>query len=312
MLGADVLERGDAGAGLRLVYSQPDRRTDAELEALAGEHVHAHDVDYLLRGSIGAAFGVTDRLTISAELPYIHRDDLRAGDHSHSGGTVTNEVVRLGTVAGVGDASVLAKYKLVGGPGEGLALIGGVKLPTGSTRKRSIGGERLETEHQPGTGSWDPVFGAASSVQLGAVRLDASALYQISGKGAQHTRLGDRMQGGIALSHRFGPPDHHDEAEVHVHADGQQHVHEAPEPHGHQSWDAFVELTGEWEGRQTVDGEVEEDSGGSAVWLSPGARFNAAAGWSAAASVGLPMWQDIRPSHSDNAFRVMLSLAKGF
>ena len=46
-----------------------------------------------LNAAAGAAYGVTDRLTISAELPYIRRDHLREGEHSHSGGVAINEVV---------------------------------------------------------------------------------------------------------------------------------------------------------------------------------------------------------------------------
>ena len=91
--------------------------------------------------------------------------------------------------------------------------------------------------------------------------------------GAQRTRLGDRLQGGIALSHRFGgeePPEHHHDA--------------GSEPHHHDaaprsaSWDAFVELAGEWEGRQTIAGEVEAQSGGAWAWVAPGVRYNAASG----------------------------------
>ena len=254
---------------------------------------------------LGAAFGLTDRLTISAELPYIRRDNLREGEHSHSGGVTTNSVTRLRDVSGIGDATVLMKYKLAGEPGEGLAIIAGLKLSTGRTHARSDEGERLETEHQPGTGSWDPIIGAAASTRLGMMRLDASALWQMSGKGAQHTRLGDRVQGGFALSRNFGPAEHH-------HAGGEAHEHSEPAPHGHSSWDAFVELTGEWEGRQKVAEEVEADSGGAAVWIAPGARFNTASRWSAAVSAGVPVWQHVRASHPDNRFRVQASLSQAF
>ncbi len=194
--------------GFRLAYTRPERRSDAELATLAGQHVHAHNTDYNLNASLGIAYGVTHHLTISAELPYVRRDDLREGTHDHSGGLAVNSVEQLGSVCGIGDLSLLAKYRLTAGTGPGLALISGVKMPTGSTGKRSLQGERLETEHQPGTGSWDPILGASASAPMGPVGFTASLLYQFSGRGAQHTRLGDRLQGGIALSHRFGAPPH--------------------------------------------------------------------------------------------------------
>jgi hypothetical protein len=307
VLSPNALERGKASLGFRLTYTRPDQRSDAELAALAGEHVHAHNTDYNLTAAIGAAYGITDRLTISAELPYVRRDGLRESAHSHSGGETLNGVDRLGNVSGFGDLSLIAKYKLVDGKSAALAVIGGLKMPTGGTHRDSREGERLETEHQPGTGSWDPLVGGAFGTTVAPVSVNASILYQFSGKGAQHSRLGDRAAGGIALSHRFGPPEHHHEEADHHHDGAVEH-----KPHGHSSWDAFVELTGEWEGRQKVAGELEADSGGKSIWLSPGARFNSAGGFSLAASFGLPVWQDIRQSHPDNDYRLTLAVGKAF
>jgi hypothetical protein len=294
--GPETLEAGHFAIGQQTTLNLPQDRSDAELAALAGQHIHAHTDDYTLNAVIGAAYGVTDRLTISAQLPYVRRDDLREGEHSHSGGVTTNAVVPLGSMTGFGDASLLAKYSLAGGA---LALIGGVKVPTGGTHSQALSGERLETEHQTGTGSWDPVAGAALGVPLGWAKLDASVLYQFSGKGAQATRLGDRLQAGVALSHRFGPPEHHHDAE-------------AEHEHHHASWDVFASTTVEWEGRQTIAGAVEEESGGAAVWLTPGVRYNSASEFSLAAAVGLPLWQDIRVSHPDNRLRLIVSLGKAF
>lgn len=299
VIGPETLARGRAAAGFRFAYVRPDQRGDAALVALAGDHVHAHNSDYTLSAVAGIAYGLTDRLTLSVELPFIRRDDLREGEHHHHDGVTTNEVVPLGSVSGIGDFSLIAKYKLLDRDALRFALIGGIKAPTGSTHRHSRAGERLETEHQPGSGSWDPLFGASFGAGAGPFRVTASALYQLAGKGAQDTRLGDRWQGGVALSRRFGLADHHDDA-----------ADEAP--HGHAYWDGFVELTREHEGRQEIDGEIEPDSGGSAVWLSPGVRFGSAAGLTVAGSVGIPVWQSIRASHPDNHFRVALSIGRAF
>ena len=304
--GPETLSAGKGAVGFRLIFTRPDQRSDAALAALAEGHIHAHNSDYNLNASLGAAYGVTDRLTLSAGLPYVRHDGLREGEHAHVAGQSVNGVAQLGNVDGIGDLSLIAKYRLTSSENGGVALLAGLKMPTGSTHRRSWEGERLETEHQPGTGSWDPIVGAAAGTMIGALKLDASALYQFSGKGAQRTRLGDRAQGGIALSRRFGPPEHHDEPEHHQDGD---HEHPAVAPHGHQSWDAFVEMSAEWEGRQRVDGDLEEASGGKSVWISPGARFNAASGLSIAASVGVPAWQRIRASHPENRYRLQLSIS---
>jgi hypothetical protein len=305
----DTLDGGHWAAGLRLSYTRPERRPDADLAALAARHIHAHNTDYNLNASVGLAYGVSHHLTVSAELPYVHRHDLREGAHAHVGESAVSGVEQLGTVAGIGDLNLLAKYRLSEGEAAGFALIGGIKLPTGSTHKRAPDGERLETEHQPGSGSWDPIVGASASTRMGSIRLTASGLYQFSTKGAQHTRLGNRFQGGIALSHRFGPAPHvHAPSHNHHHGDELDEHHE----HAHSSWDGFVELGGEWEARQKIGGQIEEASGGKWAWVAPGFRFNSASGWSAAAALAIPVWQRIRASHPDNRYRLTLSLGRAF
>jgi hypothetical protein len=132
----------------------------------------------------------------------------------------------------------------------------------------------------------------------------------MSTMGSQHTRLGNRLQGGIAVSHRFGEAPH-GPAESHNHHHGDE-LDEHHAEHPHSSWDAFVEVAGEWEARQRVDGDTEQASGGKWVYVSPGLRFNAASGWSMGAGVALPIWQRIRASHPDNRFRLTMSLGRSF
>jgi hypothetical protein len=309
VFGPDTLDGGHWAGGLRFTYTKPEQRSDAELEALAAEHVHAHNTDDNLNASASVAYGISHHLTVSAELPYVRRDDLREGEHSHVSGTVVTSVEELGSVAGIGDLNLLAKYRVTEGTAAGFALIGGLKMPTGSTDKRSPDGERLETEHQPGSGSWDPILGASASAKLGPVQLTSSALYQISTKGAQQTRLGNRLQGGIALSYHFGERPHAHESSVnHHHGDELDEEHE----HATSSWDGFVELAGEWEGRQRVGDEVEPASGGKWLWVAPGARFHTGSGWSLGAAIAMPLWQRIRASHPDNRYRLTIAVGKAF
>lgn len=296
--GPETLEAGKGAAGAQITYFRTDQRPATELEDLATQDIHAHDTDYMATGVLGGAYGVSDRLTITAEISYVRRAGLREGEAM----PVPN-VNELGDVSGFGDTSLLAKYRIAGSDETGLALIGGIKLPTGSTHRSSMSGELLETEHQPGSGSWDYYLGGAAGMELGWLSIDVSALYQFSTSGAQDTRLGDRLQAGLALSHRFGPAEHH-------HHDADRT--DEHEEHSHGSWDAFTEATVEWEGRQKVAGLVEDATGGTAVWITTGARLNAASGYSVTVAAGVPVWQDIRPSHADNSYRLTLSLAKAF
>lgn len=299
VFGPATLDQGHGSFWFRLVGTRPDQRSDFELQALASQGIDAHSTSYDVNIGLGAAYGITHELTISIEVPYVRHDNIRAAGPGLG-------VEHLGSVAGVGDVSLLAKYRLTPEGSAGFALIGGFKVPTGSTHERDRFGNRFETEHQPGTGSWDLILGASAGTKLGRLNLAASAIYQLAGEGAQNTKLGNRLQGGIALSRHFGPlenehgDDDHDDAR-----------HNAPHPHS-SSWDAFVELAGEAEGRQQIGNVVERDSGGKWVWVAPGATFTSASGWSASAALAVPVWQRIRSSHPSNADRFMLSLGHGF
>jgi hypothetical protein len=299
-IAADTLPQGALTGGLQISYLEPDSYSDEELIALASQHVDAHTTDYNALVTASLSYGVTSHFTVSASLPYLRRDDLRAGEHSHSGEMVANSIEALGTVTGIGDATIIGQYQFVHSHAQGwsLAVLGGLKLPTGATHRLSDEGERLEAEHQPGTGSWDPLLGLAGSRHWGPVSLDANVLYQFSTLGAQETELGDRLSFNTAISYSLGQGNHD-----HADRDGE---------HGHGSWSLVLELNGEWEGRQRISGEIEGDSGGTVIYLSPGVRFGAAHGWTAALSVGVPVWQDIRPSHPDNSMRIIAQIGSRF
>jgi hypothetical protein len=292
---ATTLPKGVFGFGMRAEYVETDRYGDMELEQLAGRHIHAHSADFLLSPSISVVYGVTEDLTLGAQLPYIHRDNLREGHHHHEeDGGVINEVEKRGDSRGFGDLTLLGKYRFLD-HGWQAALLFGIELPTGQTRDKDREGVRFETEHQPGSGSWDPLLGLAVSKRLANVGFDASVLRAFPTKGAQHTELGDRMHYSVGLSYRLA---------------NAVHLHEEGGPHSHSSWDLILELNGEWEGRQRIRGETEDDSGGNVIYLSPGVRFTSGNNWSGVLSVGVPVAQSIRRSHPENDYRVIVGISK--
>ena len=186
VFGPGTLDEKHWSMGFRLTYTRPERRSDAELAALAGQHVHAHNTDNNLNASLGIAYGITHHLTFSAELPYVRRDDCEK-ERTIIPAAWLSTASSNSAASAASATQPACQNRLTAGTGPGLALIGGVKMPTGSTGKRSLQGERLETEHQPGTGSWDPILGASASAPMGPVGLTASLLYQFSGE-ARSTR----------------------------------------------------------------------------------------------------------------------------
>ena len=297
VLSPSTLPKGAFAFSFGLGLAVPERRSDAELVALTADHIHAHAGDYTLTGVLGLAYGLTDRISLSASVPYVRRDRLRAGVHDHHS-TVVNRAEALGTVSGLGDVRVTAQARVIDWHGGGLSLVAGLKAPTGHTSQAGDNGELLEVEHQPGSGSWDLITGAAIGGKIGRADIAVSASREWTTTGARETELGDRTLVGLSLSRTLGAMAHHDDS--------------GEAPHGHDATALFVEATYEAEGKQEIAGAVEANGGSKAIWLSPGARREWASGWSAGAAVGVPLWQEVGLSHPDNKLRATLSLGRRF
>lgn len=297
-LSATPLSSGALAVGVRTEYVKSKRYGDDALATLAGQHVHAHSAGYLIGASLGIAYGVTENLTLSASLPYVYRRDIRAGHHSHAGGGVVNSVDALGNAGGIGDLTLLGRYALPPGtsPGQRVALLLGIKTPTGETRESNADGDRFDIEHQPGSGSWDPLIGAALTRRLDRLSLDANLLYTWTTEGAQDTELGDRLAYNIGVSVRRG---------------GATHDHDDGAGHRHAAWDLVLELNGEWEDQHEAAGVRDDHSGGNIVYLSPGARVTAG-GWFGSVAVGLPVVQNIRIAHPETDYRVVAGIGRVF
>jgi len=108
---------------------------------------------------LGAAYGITEDLTVGVRLPYIFLNNIKEA-HSDE----PEEVHVHGDVEGLGDLSLLGNYRFFARAAAGFesSVLFGVKAPTGETDKEDIEGERFETEFQPGSGSWDFMAGFAA------------------------------------------------------------------------------------------------------------------------------------------------------
>ena len=132
--------------------------SDAELingAALSGSHVHS--LKSIESVAVTYAYGITKDLTVSARLPWIKRSDIREvedpGDPPEF----------LGNSSGIGDLTLMSQYRFYNNQATQTeaALLLGVKAPTGATHRLTDTGEQFDAEFQPGSGSWDGLFGLA-------------------------------------------------------------------------------------------------------------------------------------------------------
>jgi hypothetical protein len=152
------------------------------------------------------AFGITNDFTVSLRLPWVRRTGILEAVQEDPADPAT--VRDRGNTSGFGDVTLLGQYRFVNNQVSGTqaAVLFGVKSPTGTTDLVDRFGEIFETEFQPGSGSWDGLFGAAFSQRLSpALSFHANVLAIATGTGAQNTNLGNRFLYNAALSYRvFG------------------------------------------------------------------------------------------------------------
>jgi hypothetical protein len=330
---ATTLEAGRVGVSFLYEYIRLSGLNDADLIAAAAAHQHAHSIRTIESASFGGAFGVTNDLMVMLRLPYIRRTDIREGHHAHGlGGVVSNTVDFRGDAAGIGDLTVLGQWRFFNNAASGtaMAVLAGVRLPTGRTDVLDRSGVRFEPEFQPGSGSVDPLLGLAFTQRFGAWSFDSNVLYAFAGDGAQQTDLGDRFQYNAAVSYRLlgaalapapavttalvhartAPRGHrHNHKHSHDHSHSQDHAPVPPPP----QWilDLALELNGEWHDKQLVAGVVDPNSGGNTVYVAPGLRvgYGNVSGF---ASIGVPVVNHMNGLQSKPDYRVVTGVAATF
>lgn len=307
------------------------------LDYAATRHGHAHSVGTVQRTSLGAAFGITQDLTVSVRLPFVTRTNIREGAHEHHHDEgATNSVIARGDTSGLGDMILLGQWRFLNNARTGTeaAILAGAKLPTGRTNEKDRQGERFEMEFQAGSGSTDALAGLALTQRFGAWSLDGNILYQFVNTGAQRTNLGDRFFYNAAVSYRlFGfpvqspasgtnipvayapvaqSPEPAHVSRVHQHADGTLHDHgaEVSKAPGF-ALDAVLELNGQWQAQQVIAGERDQNSGSNVVYLSPGVRMSGA-NLSGYVSVGVPIVNEVNGLQAKPSYRVLGGLAFAF
>ena len=229
-----------------------------------------------------------------------------------------NTVDERGNSSGIGDLTLMSQYRFFNDPRTGteMAVLLGIKVFTGATGVNDAFGGRFEAEFQPGSGSWDGLFGLAFTKRMGTWSFDANVLYQLSTTGTQDTDLGDRFLYNAAVSYRLfggasapgrmnaGAPI--PEPMYHGGPKGKAHHHhheEPPAPRG-PALDLVLEVNGEWHAHEVIGGVKEPNSGGHVVYLSPGVRYSLD-NWSAFASVGLPIVNEVNGVQAEPDWRLL-------
>jgi len=292
-----TLPKGKAVFGLGVQFIDMDEISDSELETLGAADEDVHSVGSLLNLTANLAYGITNDLTMGISMPYLERNDIREA-HNDMG---VGEAEFAGDSTGMGDLSLFGQYRFYHDARQDMALIAGLKTPTGDTSEREAEGGLFESEQQPGSGSWDPFAGLAFNRNWGRAGFSANVLYTHTTEGSQQTDLGNVFNYNLALSYRAWSPE-----------GGHDHDHHQHAFNILDYVDLALELNGDVRGKDEIDGEDEKHSGGHILYVSPGIRVGLGHRWSLFTSIGVPVVNDHNGQQSEPDYRIIGGISCAF
>ncbi len=284
-LTAYTLPQGKAVFGTSLNFIDYSGLSTDKFRQLNNNFEHAHSHANNMNLSLNAAIGLTDDLTISVNLPYNFVFNIYSTDGA--GNTVSE-----GNSIGFGDLTLLAKYRFLNSENDKLqaAAIAGIKMATGETHQQDEFGNRLSSDHQPSTGSWDPIMGFAVTKQLGKDwELDLSTLYRLSTQSFDELIVGDVLNYNFAVSHKLSKLDQ-----------------------GKINLDAVLELNARWQERSEYQSIKDEGHGGTRVFLTPGIRLVYDEKWISSIALGFPIIEDLSGDQATANLQLFFNVARIF
>lgn len=337
---ATTLPKGRFAFGYRHNYINFNEFSVNQLKFFAKKKEFLHNTSSFHSLALIGAYGLTNDLTFAVRLPYNSQSEIfdrtpvpapaatiRSPNFlfhhvpRHIGKPAT---IRRGTSDGLGDLTIFTQYRLLNLKDKLLeaALIAGINIPSGIAHVKDATNTRFGADHQPSHRSFDPIIGASVTKYFGErLSFDVSYLFTKSVRGIQKHKSGDLHNYNTALSYRLLESHHHHDGNgnghvhEHKHIYGQYfqktHIHEHPHKHKWYSifgLDGIIELNGEWRQKQKFklsQGGIDENSGGTVIYVSPGLRLVIGENWSAYFSFGIPAIQDPSGKGQRNDFRIV-------
>jgi hypothetical protein len=278
----ETLRAGKLAISFRTDITQYESVSTAEAEQKAIAQGAFDGIERTLVESVSLAYGVTDDFQVGATTGYYWGHDFIDAEADGLGGAESATADPNGLI----DLWLNAKWRVMHGASGHLALIGGVKLPTGDDNEKLSNGEKLEPSSQPGTGAVDWQLGVAYSRYLSSrITLDASGVYTLRGE-HDDFEVGDRFDAGLALAYRL-----------------------TDDVRAFPNYSVSGELLGNWLDKDQDHGVDNDASGGTSAYLAVGfrARFNDVV--SLGVAPALPIAQDLNGDQVEAKGKLAVVLA---
>ena len=278
---ARPIARGAFAVLLRADFTQfeslsPDEIEEKTLE-VSGDHAHFHVVGHSTLTTLGLQYGLTDNLELAVLFGYYAATNVGEG---HAIGSSSYEFYDYGDIDGLADTWVAAKWRVRMSPGGDVAVIGGIKAPTG-VDDITFDGAPIDQSLQPGSGSWDASLALAFTRELGArATLDASAQYVLRTEALDY-KVGEQFSAGIAMAMRL-----------------------VGDMHAARTLSGFVEVDLRDLAENEEDGEVFVNSGGTTLFVTPGVHADLSAHVGASLGLQLPVVQHLNDVQQEVDYKV--------
>ncbi|MGA9162989.1 MAG: hypothetical protein WBZ31_00915 [Thiobacillus sp.] len=266
---------------VRMEYINQDQlragRDKTTASGVVGEHDEIGTRNRNVIASLSHAVSSSVSLTLS--VPVVSRD------HSHIHNGEDGPELESWDFTRLGDVRALAYWRLdeAQSPHDtSYGLVGGIKLPTGSTDERNAAGEAAERSLQPGTGSTDLIVGGFASGRWA----QAGWFAQVRGRHAvterQDYEPGDAVNLDLGTSYPLG------------------------------TVQALAQINMLWRGQDQGANAEPADSGGTFIYFSPGLLVPLGNGMQLYGLAQLPLLQDVRGTQLTADWAASLGLTVRF
>jgi hypothetical protein len=271
---------------LAFQYIDQDQPRIGTRTAAVGELPSEHDEVRTINraATVTGRYAWSPSLHLAVSVPYVDRFHEHIAGDGDEGGSAKHAGHEHGVqeewqLDGPGDVALQAEKRVWSGGRTSLWASATVELPTGADDLRNDDGEVAELPIQPGSGSVDAVLGFAlrgSMVRqtaragvLGntvAVPWFATLSYRRNGKGRQSYRIGEEWQASLGAAYPLS-----------------------------QRLDALLQLNARRRGEDSpgTSGEDPHLTGGTYLFVSPGARLSLSGRWAVYGYLQVPLRQDV-------------------
>ena len=282
----ETLKPGTFSVDVREDYTEFEHLSQTQIEAKAAQAGSFDLLDRSFIHSISVSYGVVENFQVGLSLGYYQA--VKAREAEFDSGTGDTEIATLNP-DGLTDLWLSGKYRFYRGPIGSFAVFGGVKFPTGRDDVNNSAGERVEPSATAGSGAYDGMLGLAySRFLISRVTLDTSFQYTLRTE-ANNFRLGDRIDGGLALAYRFT-----------------EDIQKFPQV------SAFAEANVRHLFKSEDGGMRDPNTGGTAIFLTPGVRVLFTRNFAFTLSSPLPVLQDLNGEQLKTSYKINAALTVSF